>query len=118
MNEPEMPLFLRYLDACVAQDPRATDLRGLLAFGVRDGEDEWWWEARCDGAITRRFSRARPTHFDAALLVGTRTAAALCEGRGPQSGEDAERGGDPTLLKRFLDRFLSAQTPLQLRMTR
>ncbi|OGQ25106.1 MAG: hypothetical protein A2138_24680 [Deltaproteobacteria bacterium RBG_16_71_12] len=100
----ELPSFLIALHAAVLESNAAPALAGTVAVGVRQDGGARWWSASFDGAVQARLDVERPAQPSAWLLLGTRSAEALVQGR-PVRPSDVDVGGDLALLDRFLARY-------------
>ncbi len=113
-----MPLdLLEVLNAMVERDPRTSGLKGTLCVGVRSGAGERWWEAEFGRELRTRFHEARPQQSHVALLVGEPEARAiLFDEPLPDPPMLLEMSGDSAMFDRFLDRYFSQSTMLDLRV--
>lgn len=100
----ELPSFLVALHAVVLESSAAPALAGTVAIGVRQDGGARWWSGSFDGAVRAHLDVERPARANAWLLLGTRSAEALIEGRALRP-TDVDVGGDLALLDRFLARY-------------
>lgn len=110
----ELPPFLTALHAAVLQSTAAPALAGTVAVGVRQDGGARWWSGSFDGGVQARLDVERPLQPSAWLLLGTRSADALIEGRALRPS-DVDVGGDLALLDRFLARYGAAVRGWQTR---
>ncbi|MBI1945690.1 MAG: hypothetical protein HYS27_08340 [Deltaproteobacteria bacterium] len=100
----ELPSFLIALHAAVLESTVPPALAGTVAIGVRQDGGARWWSGSFDGGVRARLDVERPEGASAWLLLGTRSAEALIEGRAVRPS-DVDVGGDLALLDRFLARY-------------
>ncbi len=100
----ELPTFLIALHALVLDSRVVPALAGTIAIGVRQDGGARWWSGTFDSAVQARLDVERPQQPSAWLLLGTRSAEALVEGRSLLPS-DVDVGGDTGLLDRFLARY-------------
>src|SRR5262252_1729099 len=108
--------LLEVLNAIVERDPRASGLDGTLSIGVRSSAGERWWEAAFGREVLTRFSDVRPSGARVVLLVGESEARAiLYDDPLPDPPRLMEMRGDASMFERFLDRYFTQSTLLDVR---
>ncbi|MCC7110253.1 MAG: hypothetical protein IT382_13255 [Deltaproteobacteria bacterium] len=110
----DLPSFLVALHGVVQASHAAPALAGTVAVGVRQDGGARWWSGTFDGGVSAQLDVERPTTPTAWLLLGTRSADAIVEGRAPRPS-DIDVGGDLALLDRFLARYGTAVHAWQTR---
>ena len=121
MNLASNPPLLESLDALVKAQAGPNGLRGHLCIGVRGDGPTRWWHAAFDGGVpVTQFIDQLPDNVDVAvgLEAGEAEAALTSWSAPPRRGLPGLVAGDQALLTRFLERYLTHQSLIDLRTNR
>lgn len=103
--------LLEFLAACVRADPAPSGLKGSIALGV-EHEGEVTWLVLLFGGRTQAHLQSEKPRADARLLLGLDEANLVLRGKkAPARAFD----GDQLLFRRFVTRYLSRGSWLELR---
>jgi hypothetical protein len=108
--------LLDLLDNVVRDDAGTPGFSGILAFGVRDGEQTLWWQVSCGDRARAAFVDAPSSECDAVLVMGRREAEAITTtGHIPAQPELLLARGERALLSRFVRRYVQPQSSVAVR---
>lgn len=103
--------LLEFLAACVRADPAPSGLKGTIAIGVEHNAEVTWLVLAFGDRVDAHLQSARP-RVDARLLLGHEEATLVLNGKkAPAQAFD----GDQLLFRRFVARYLSRGSWLELR---
>jgi len=109
--------LLVLLDALVRKDLTPPGVTGNVCIGVTRPDRQLFWLAKVGAAAQTAFYDQRPPHVDSCLVLDADTAEnVLTKGALPATPGRLEMSGNASLMFDFLNRYLAASSPLQMRI--